>query len=648
MDPEKSPSPVTTPATTPITVTASAPMPRRVSRRSTIIGAIVALLIAGGLGWLAWDLTHPVPGATAGAGGGAGRQGAGPGGGGPGGGGRAGGGPGGRGAATTVGVAVAEKIDIPIVMESLGTVVPQATVRVRPQVSGVLQQLLFKEGQLVRKGELLATIDPRQFENALQTAIGQRQRDEAQLENAKVTLERFRTLLQQDSIARQEVDTQAALVKQLEGTGVIARANEGTARLNLSYTRIVAPIAGRVGLRTVDVGNVVSPGDASGVAVITQLAPIDVEFTVPQDQAPDLQQRSGAFMEARALDRTRANVLDVGVFASLDNQVDTQTGTVRAKARFDNAKQELFPNQFVNIRLMVRTLKDAIVVPVAALRRGNNGDHVFVLNADRTVSQRPVKAGQSTVDRVQIASGLQVGEQVVTEGADRLKDGARVTLPGDAPRGAGEGGGGRRRRGASAPADGTRSAPEAGVQSPAGGAVTAPADAGARPNAAVGATAPRGGASAPGAPAPREGGATPREGGATPREGGATPRESGATPREAGATPRIGAAGSAAAAARPAPTQGAAKPGAGPTQEQRKRFLESAADNPEQLERRKALLERIDKGDPAALERWNRMMERRREAGDGGGGGGGAGEGGPRGPRAEGGPRGPRGPAPAQ
>ena len=616
MDPEQSPPTVTTLVTTPVTVTASAPMPRRVSRRSTVIGATVALLIAGGLGWLAWDLTHPAPGATAGAG--AQRQGGGPGGGGPGGGGRpGGGGPGGRGAATTVGIAVAEKVDIPIVMESLGTVVPQATVRVRPQVSGVLQQLLFKEGQVVRKGELLATIDARQFENALQTAIGQRQRDEAQLENAKVTLERFRTLLQQDSIARQEVDTQAALVKQLEGSGVIARANEGTARLNLSYTRIVAPIAGRVGLRTVDVGNVVSPGDANGVAVITQLTPIDVEFTVPQDQAPELQRRSGVAMEARALDRTRANVLDVGVFASLDNQVDTQTGTVRAKARFNNAQQELFPNQFVNIRLMVRTLKDVIVVPVAALRRGNDGDHVFVVNADRTVSQRPVKAGQSTVDRVQIASGLQLGEQVVTEGADRLKDGARVMLPGDAPRGAGEGGG-RRRPGASAPADGMRSAPGAGVQSPGSGAVTAPADAGARPNAAVGATSPRGGASAPGSPAARDG----------------------------GATGRVAAPGGADAPARPAQSPAATSPVGKPTPEQRKRFIESAADNPEQLARRKSLLERIDQGDPAALERWSRIMERRSEGGErGGGGGGGAGEGGPRGPRGEGGPR---APAPAQ
>jgi multidrug efflux system membrane fusion protein len=309
----------------------SQPQPprQRVSRRATRLGSLIAVVVVLAVGFLAWELTHREAPAASGAGapGGApasGRAGArGPGGGGPGGG-------AGRGPATTVGVAVAEHADIPIVIEALGTVVPQATVRVRPQVSGVLQQLSFKEGQMVRKGDLLALIDPRQFEMTLQQAIGQRMRDEAQLEAARVTLERYRTLLQQDSIARQDVDTQAALVKQLEGTVVADKANEGTARLNLGYTRVVAPIGGRVGLRTVDVGNVVSPSDANGVAVITQLSPIDVEFAVPQDQAPELQRNAAAAMEAKALDRTRTDVLDVGVFASLDNQVDTQTGTTTA------------------------------------------------------------------------------------------------------------------------------------------------------------------------------------------------------------------------------------------------------------------------------------------------------------------------------
>jgi membrane fusion protein, multidrug efflux system len=454
------PQPPATPESRP-TVQPDEPAPRRISRRATLVGSIIAILVVAGIGWLAWDLTHRDTAAAAdGArpGGGAGRAAGGPGGGG---GGR-GGGADGRGPATTVGVATAERTDIPILIDALGTVVPQATVRVRPQVSGVLQQVLFKEGQTVRKGELLATIDPRQFEMALQQASGQRMRDEAQLAAARVTLQRFRTLLQQDSIARQEVDTQEALVKQLEAAVVTDKANEGTARLNLGYTRIAAPIGGRVGLRTVDVGNVVGTGDANGVALITQMMPIDVEFAIPQDQAPELQQNAGAFMEVKALDRTRSNVLDTGVFASLDNQVDTQTGTVRAKARFNNARLQLFPSQFVNVQLSLRVIRDAVVVPVAALRHGNNGDFVFVLKDDRTVALRPVARGQATVDKVQIASGVQIGERVITEGADRLRDGSKVVLPGDAPgTGGPRGGGAGRRRG------GTDGAPAAGGPGPA-------------------------------------------------------------------------------------------------------------------------------------------------------------------------------------
>jgi multidrug efflux system membrane fusion protein len=426
------------------------PPRQRISRRATLLGSLIAIVVVLAMGWLAWGLTHRDAPAVAGAGGPAGA----PGGGGPGGG-------AGRGPATTVGVAVAERADIPIVIEALGTVVPQATVRVRAQVSGVLQELRFKEGQMVRKGDLLALIDPRQFEMTLQQTIGQRMRDEAQLEAARVTLERYRTLLQQDSIARQDVDTQAALVKQLEGTVVADKANEGTARLNLGYTRVVAPLAGRVGLRTVDIGNVVSTSDTNGVAVITQLAPIDVEFAVPQDQAPELQRNAGAAMEAKALDRTRTEVLDVGVFASLDNQVDPQTGTVRAKARFNNTKLALFPSQFVNVQLNVRTIRDAVAVPVSALRQGSAGEYVFVLKDDRTVAQRPVRRGAATVDKVQIASGLRLGERVITEGADRLRDGSRVVLPGDTPGAGGPRGAasGRRRGGP----DGAASAPVGGA-----------------------------------------------------------------------------------------------------------------------------------------------------------------------------------------
>jgi len=436
---EKPPLPAATPAARPI------------SRRARWLGALLAVLALGGTGWLAWHLTHPEAPATAGAGAG-GRRGA---------------------PATTVGVASAERAPLPVILDALGTVTPQASVRVRPQVSGVLEKVLFKEGQMVRAGELLATIDPRPLELALMQASGQRQQGEAQLASARVTLARFRTLLAQDSIARQEVDTQEALVRQLEGTVTINKANEGTARLNLGYARVTAPVGGRVGLRTVDVGNVVSTGDAGGIAVITQLSPIDVVFAVPQDLAGALQQRAvaGALMPVTALDRTRANALETGTFASLDNQVDTTTGTVKAKARFANQALALFPSQFVNVQLTLRTLENAITVPVAALRHGNEGDFVYVLNAaERTVSLRRVQRGQATADRVQIVSGLQAGEQVITEGADRLKDGASVTLPGDGANGAsGPGGalaGGKRGRRPGAPEGAAPAAPAAAPSAP--------------------------------------------------------------------------------------------------------------------------------------------------------------------------------------
>ncbi|WP_256080080.1 efflux RND transporter periplasmic adaptor subunit [Massilia sp. YIM B04103] len=424
------------------------------SRRRKWLGAVIAVAAMAGLGGLAWHLTHKAPEGTGQGGSGTGAPGAGGPGGASGGAGR-GSGRGGRGGpASTVGVATAEKADIPVVLEALGTVSAAATTTVRPQVSGILQKVLFKEGQMVKAGQVLAQIDPRQFELSLMQASGQRQRDEAQLENARLTLERYRTLLAQDSIARQDVDTQAALVRQLEGTVMTDKAAEGTARLNLGYTKVVAPISGRVGLRVVDVGNLVGSGDAGGLAVITQISPIDVEFAVPQDQVPEVIARAneGAVLPALALDRTRSATLEQGRFAALDNQVNTQTGTVMAKARFENAKMALFPSQFVNVRLELRTIKDAVMVPVTALRHGAAGDFVYVLNQDKTVSLRTVTRGQATVDKVQLKTGVQAGEQVITEGADRLKDGARVTLPGErggkgpgAGGQAGEGGEGHRR-----------------------------------------------------------------------------------------------------------------------------------------------------------------------------------------------------------
>jgi multidrug efflux system membrane fusion protein len=329
------------------------------------------------------------------------------------------------------------------VLDALGTVTPAAVATVRPQIGGVLQKILFTEGQLVKEGQVLATIDSRPAQMALLQATGQRQRDEAQLDTAKVTLGRYQTLLQQDSIARQDVDTQAALVKQLQGTVTTDKAAEGIARINLGYTQVRAPIAGRVGLRTVDIGNLVGSSDATGIAVITQQSPIDVEFAVPQDRLPALQQRinDNATLPATALDRTRTRELAQGRFMALDNQVDTQTGTVKAKARFGNEGAKLFPSQFVNIRLQVDVVKNAVTVPVTALRHGASGDYVYVLNPQaRTVALTNVKRGEENAERVEITSGLAGGETVITEGADRLKDGAKVTLPGDHPRGQGAGG----------------------------------------------------------------------------------------------------------------------------------------------------------------------------------------------------------------
>ena len=536
------------------------------SRRTKWTGALVAALVVAGLGGLTWYLTRPsapltTPGANPAAPVGAG---------GPGGG-------GGRGA-STVGVATAELASLPVTLDALGTVTPLATVKVRPQVPGVLQKVMFKEGQMVRAGELLATLDARQFELALSQATGQRQRDAAQLESAKVTLQRFKTLLEQDSIARQEVDSQAALVKQLEGTVMVNTAAVGAAQLNLSYTRITAPISGRVGLRTVDVGNAVSPSDANGVVVITQVMPVDVVFAVPQDRISDVLNAANNDMRVVALDRTRTGVLSSGTFASLDNQIDITTGTVKAKARFANSDLALFANQFVNVQLRIKSIDNAVVVPVTALRLGGSGDFVFVLNAaQRTVSIRPVVRGQAAGEKIVIASGLKAGEQVITEGADRLKEGSRVSLAGDAPRGgSGTGTGGNRRQAASGPQGSASSTPAVG--NAAGQALE---DKAALPKSLV---------------APST---------STTSTASTSTTQNTLTPPS------------------PAPTAAApvAKAAPLPTPEQRLRMLEQLKDDPVALERRKLFFEKLDKGDAQALERWNAMAQRRQAGGDGGGGG---------------------------
>jgi multidrug efflux system membrane fusion protein len=339
---------------------------------------------------------------------------------------------GGRRPTATVAFAVASREDIPIRVEALGTVTPIAMATVRPQVSGVVQAIYYQEGQLVEQGQPLVQIDPRPFQLALAQAQAQLARDEASLDNARVILERNRTLLAQDSIAKQDVETQEATVKQLIGTVASDRAAVGTARLNITYSRVVAPISGRVGLRPIDLGNYVSAGDTTGVATITQVKPIDVVFTLPADYVTEVQKRvhAGAQLPTIVLDRTRTNQLGTGRFLTLDNQIDTQTGTVRAKARFDNADGALFPNQFVNVQLQLNVVKHALVVPAAAVRHGPQGEFVFVIDAQNVAHVRAVKTGPSLNDRTSITSGLQDGERVVTEGGDRLTDGSVVKLPG--------------------------------------------------------------------------------------------------------------------------------------------------------------------------------------------------------------------------
>jgi len=447
-----------------------------VLKRRRWLGSLIAILLLAALGGLAWYLTHRPAAVPSGGFGGPGGPG------GPGGGAR--GGRGGAGA-STVGLATAKQADIPVTIDALGTVTPLANVTVQAQVSGVLTQVLFKEGQMVRRGDVLATIDPQPFQIALAQAVGARVRDDAQLEAARVTLKRYQTLLTQDSIARQDVDTQAALVKQLEGTVAIDRSAENTAKLNLAYARIVAPISGRVGLRPVDAGNYVSTGSTTGVAVITQLTPIDVAFSIPQDRIPEIQARlaEGAKLPVTAWDRTRTKRLDAGQFMTLDNAVDTTTGTVKAKARYTNAEGALFPSQFVNVRLLLRTISAAVVVPVTALRHGPSGDFVYVLKEGNTVELRNVTRGEATVDVVAITTGLAAGEQVVTEGGDRLKDGARVQTSVDRPAGAASGGasgarGARGAYGASGPR-GERSMAASGVPT------AMPASAGATPAAST-------------------------------------------------------------------------------------------------------------------------------------------------------------------
>jgi membrane fusion protein, multidrug efflux system len=347
------------------------------------------------------------------------------------------GGPGRGGQNGPVAVSVATAVigDIQLRIPALGTVTPLATVTVRTQISGIMQKILFTEGQTVHQGDALAQIDPRPYEAALQQMEGNLKRDQALLADARLDLKRYEGLVKEDSIAVQQLDTQKALVDQDIGTVESDEGQVNTARVNLLYTHIVAPVTGRVGLRQVDQGNYVTPGDANGIVVINQLQPITVIFPIPEDNVSALMRRLhvGGPMTVEAYDRTNSAKLADGKLLTIDNQIDVTTGTIKLRAQFENADGLLFPNQFVNIQLLQELLQNQIIMPNSAVRRGApNGvvsTFVYVVNSERTVTVRPVTLGVVDGERVAVAKGLSAGEVVVTEGGDRLRDGAQVQLP---------------------------------------------------------------------------------------------------------------------------------------------------------------------------------------------------------------------------
>jgi len=331
-------------------------------------------------------------------------------------------------------IATAAQQDIDIFLRSLGTVTAYNTVTVRSRVSGELVDVAFQEGQQVKAGDLLAQVDPRAFQVALDQARGTQMQNLAQLENARRDLQRYQALFKQDSIARQQVDTQAALVRQYEGTVKSDQANVDNAKLQLDYARITAPISGRLGLRQVDRGNLVSSADTNGLVVITQTQPISVVFTLPETQLPEVRAElaAGKTLTVDAYDRADTRRIATGTLETLDNQIDVTTGTLKLKARFDNADDALFPNQFVNVRLHVLTRKDVTAVPTAAIQQGSAGAFVFLVQPDNTVLVRQVKLGAINSGMVAVNEGLKPGDRVVTEGTDRLRAGAKVEILGGA------------------------------------------------------------------------------------------------------------------------------------------------------------------------------------------------------------------------
>jgi multidrug efflux system membrane fusion protein len=324
----------------------------------------------------------------------------------------------------------AVKGDLNVYLNGLGTVTPLANVAVRTQISGILMQVNFKEGQMVNKGDLLAVIDPRPYQVALEQAQGQLQQAQAQLKEAQVDLGRYETLAQQDSIAKQQVDSQRALVSQYQGLVVTDQAAIDSAKLNLTYCHIVAPVTGRVGLRLIDSGNYVTPGDSNGLVVLTEVKPMSVLFTLPEDNVPEVAARihSGATLTVDAYDRSLTKKLATGTLSTLDNQVDTTTGTFKLRAIFANEDESLFPQQFVNIKMLLDVARGATIISTSAIERGQQGTFVYLVKPDDTVTATPVTLGPVDGEHVAVLSGLAVGALVVVDGADKLKEGMQVVV----------------------------------------------------------------------------------------------------------------------------------------------------------------------------------------------------------------------------